>query len=546
MSLTVREALSMEVFQEAQVVAGHSGLGRSITWVNILEVLDEIDLLQEGDLLVTTAFGLTESTEGSQTLMARFAARNLAGLAIQTGYYLHEIPEFLIQQANECGLPLILLPKNLAFTDLTKAVLRRIVSRQLELLEFSDRMHRELTQIVLDNQGLDKLALVLAELLHRTIFIFDRELRYEASSDPHLEQNIKNLPEAFSNPRQNLISVPFSPLCRLEGTKATPALLLHPIRAGRKTYGYIAVLEKGDLQEQETIALSQAATVSALVMLKDLAVSEAEARIRGDFLDDLLGGSLLSEEALLRSAAATGFKVNLSYSLAVISLDGFLNESTEPTALGPTEFTHTLSRKLLTDVNRLLSNREHHPLTKVKGDMVVLLLQPLPGEAPDFYQPVLQSLHSELKKALQGLPISIGVSRPSASLRDIPRSYAEASKSLHIARVIWKQNTLAFYSDLGIYRLLLSAEQEELRTLYEETTLPLVDMDKNHKTELVRTAEVYLLTPGNLKEAAAALYIHRHTLRYRLQRLESILGLDLNDAEQRLRLQLGLMARHLL
>lgn len=541
MSLTVREALTMEIFQEAQVIAGHSGLGRSIIWVNILEVLDEIDLLQEGDLLVTTAFGLTEDTEGSKTLIAQFASRNLAGLAIQTGFYLHEIPEFLIQQANDCGLPLILLPKNLAFTDLTKAVLRRIVSRQLELLEFSDRMHHELTQIVLDNQGLDKLALVLANLLQQTIFIFDRELRYEAGSDPHLEQTVKHLAEAFPNPRQHLIPIPFSPLSRLKGTEASPPLLLHPILAGRKMYGYIAVVERTDLKEQETIALSQAATVSALVMLKDLAVSEAKARIRGDFLDDLLGGSLLSEDALLRSAVAAGFTLDLSYSLAVISIDASQTDITEPNPASPTQ-----NRKLLTTVNRLLSNRVHHPMTKMKRDAIVLLVQPLPGEAQDFYRPVLQSLHSELKKALNGLSISIGVSHPSGNLRDIPKSYAEASKALRIARVIWQQNTLAFYSDLGIYRFLLSAEPDELKTLYKETTLPLVEMDKKHKTDLVRTAEVYLRTPGKLQEAAAALFIHRHTLRYRLQRLETILGLDLNDAEQRLRLQLGLMARHLL
>lgn len=543
MSLTIQEALQLEVFQDTQVVAGHSGLGRRITWVNILEVLDEIDLLQEGDLLVTTAFGLAENVEWSQSLMAQLAKRKLAGLAIQTGYYMQEIPESLIQQANEHGLPLLLLPKNLAFTDLTKAVLRRIVSRQLELLEYSERLHHELTQIVLENQGLDKLALVLAGLVDRTILIFNREFQVEAVSDPLLAQEYGNRsPEAFPDLRKHLIPIPFSTLFQFSGNEVLPPLVLCPILTGRKTYGYIAVLGTTDLKEQEMIALSHGTTVCALVMLKDIAVSEAEARIRGDFLDDLLNGSLPSEEALIRRAEAVGYDVNKGYALAVIDIDPFRTDISEPTE---TDSQH-VKRKLLAAVNRLLSSRGYRHMAKMKRDAVVLLLQSEPSNGTDFYQRMTQFLHSELRKALQGLTISIGVSRPYRNLQDIPKSYEEADKALRIARLVWQQNAIAFYADLGIYRFLLSADPNELRILYEETALPLVEQDEKHKGELVRTAEVYLRSHGNIKEAAAELFIHRHTLRYRLQRIEAILGLDLDRADERLRLQLGLVARYLL
>lgn len=107
-------------------------------------------------------------------LVPYLARRGLAALAIQTGYYLDEIPHQLVRQCNRYGLPLLELPKSAGFADITKAILKKVVNRQMEMLEYAQRMHSRLTQVVLQNEGLPQIARVLSELLDAPIRIFDR------------------------------------------------------------------------------------------------------------------------------------------------------------------------------------------------------------------------------------------------------------------------------------------------------------------------------------------------------------------------------------
>ena len=112
MGITVRSALAIDVVAHTKVIAGETGLNREIKWVNVMELLDEVSSLQEGELLITTAFDLTDSPSLLDELIPYLAKRNLAGLAIQTGYYLDVIPPIIIQKCNEYDFPLLELPKH--------------------------------------------------------------------------------------------------------------------------------------------------------------------------------------------------------------------------------------------------------------------------------------------------------------------------------------------------------------------------------------------------------------------------------------------------
>ncbi|GEM_PF-5259344 len=136
--------------------------------------------------------------------------------------------------------------------------------------------------------------------------------------------------------------------------------------------------------------------------------------------------------------------------------------------------------------------------------------------------------------------IGIGRAYP---IYELPKSYREARQASEGPR--FQEQTTPFiqhFRDLGLYRLLYAVEDKrELVAFYRESIAPLVEHDRTYKHELLRTLEVYFQYEGNLTETAAALYIHRHTLRYRLQRVEQLTGLKLKKFEERLTLLLGLM-----
>jgi len=104
-----------------------------------------------------------------------------------------------------------------------------------------------------------------------------------------------------------------------------------------------------------------------------------------------------------------------------------------------------------------------------------------------------------------------------------------------------------YYDDLGLYRVLSDLrDRAELQRFYQETLGDLLEYDQEHDTELVRTLQVLFDENTNISQTARALYVHRNTLNYRLQRIAEISGYDLNDAETRLTLQLALRLHQLI
>ena len=105
------------------------------------------------------------------------------------------------------------------------------------------------------------------------------------------------------------------------------------------------------------------------------------------------------------------------------------------------------------------------------------------------------------------------------------------------------------FEETGAYRLLLPAMSEdpaELQRFHDETVAPLVAYDEQYETELVKTLESFLEADGNVAGTAAKLFTHRHTIRYRLERVRELTGLDVGSTDGRERLGLGLKAMRVL
>ncbi|KRF60291.1 PucR family transcriptional regulator ligand-binding domain-containing protein [Peribacillus butanolivorans] len=119
-------------------------------WVTIVAVIEDIYRLQDGEFLITTGFGLGENTEKRKEFEKLLSIGKLSGIAINTGFYLMEIPKSFITIANEFTLPLIEIPANINFSMITKELLVQIVNKQSQTFEYSLRIHQDITRLVLD------------------------------------------------------------------------------------------------------------------------------------------------------------------------------------------------------------------------------------------------------------------------------------------------------------------------------------------------------------------------------------------------------------
>lgn len=171
----------------------------------------------------------------------------------------------------------------------------------------------------------------------------------------------------------------------------------------------------------------------------------------------------------------------------------------------------------------------------------------VPGTGPDPSRRVAGSVRSELEAGLTGYQVTIALSRPTADPVDLHRAGAEALLAANVA--VARGDALLAFEETGSYRLLLPAMSEdpsELERFQEETVAPLIEYDIQYETELVRTLDTFLAVDGSVAKAAERLFTHRHTIRYRLDRVRELSGHDVGSTDGRERLSLGLKAMRVL
>jgi PucR family transcriptional regulator, purine catabolism regulatory protein len=177
------------------------------------------------------------------------------------------------------------------------------------------------------------------------------------------------------------------------------------------------------------------------------------------------------------------------------------------------------------------------------GEVVIIV----PGAEHSTAQRVAEAVLRELETSLPGYSLTVAISRPAPDPADVHRAGAEALLAANVAEA--QGTSLLAFEETGAYRILLPAMSEdpaELQRFHDDTVAPLIAYDEQYDTELLRTLESFLEADGNVAKTAQKLYTHRHTIRYRLERVRELSGLDVSSSDGRERLGLGLKAMRVL
>ena len=181
---------------------------------------------------------------------------------------------------------------------------------------------------------------------------------------------------------------------------------------------------------------------------------------------------------------------------------------------------------------------EHNP-----GQVVVLV----PDADGDAGRRASAAILRELESGLPGFTLAIGRSRKAGDPLDLQRAGNEALLAVNVVEGDSERSALA-YEETGTYQLLLPHMHDpaELRRFYEQTVRPLVAYDEQYETDLLGTLSTFLECDANVNATAARLITHRHTVRYRFERVRELTGLDVSSTDGREKLSLGLKAMRVL
>jgi len=505
-----------------ELCAGAEGEDRPIRWVHISELDDPTPWLSGGELLLTTGLGLVGASR-QRRFVALLDDHDVAGLGLGTGFEHKRVPKALMDEAEKRGMPLFEIPYEMPFIAITEHAFTALVNEHYAVLERGTQVHERLERLVIEGRGLEAVLGSLASAVGGTAIVQDasgREVsRHPAKGGPNAAA-LKALSAEIAARRATAALTPFEP----HHESLTSRALSVPV-SGRRGGGPVAwltvVSQREPLDEFERLTARQGAIVVGLELMRERVVRETERRLAGDLLAEALSGRLDTEE--LRGRLRP-FGIGGEAAVLVFDMDD--------TQAGE----QALERELADGgIPALVAT------TAAAGKP--LLCAVIDGRAGDPVD-VAATLRSGLSSPMGQVRAAASRRTPVGSLR---RAFHEARCALEATSLAdGDAPEVASHHDLGAFTLLLSLQDEDALRLYSDGLLePIERTEGEYGGELLRSLEAYIEHNGNWERAARDLYCHRHTLRYRIRKIEELTGRDLSRATDRIELWLALRAREL-
>jgi sugar diacid utilization regulator len=384
-------------------------------------------------------------------------------------------------------------------------------------LEQAREMLVTLTSVAAAGGGGQAIAEALHTMTGFTVAVEDQFGNALALASPDLPQPS---PRTASPVRAELLAE----IGRCSGPLRDHDRLITPVRGCDGVLGVLALFDPDRRAgRKEILALEHAAVMLAIDLAHRRDLARAELRLGGDLVGDLLTGT--HTESALARAAALGHDLRGPHQVLVVRWPGNRDEQCVVEAL------ERAARRC--QVDALVARRS--------GVVMVAALPDSWGARPRWPE-----LHRSLSQILPGMGGDIGVGGVRQSPSDLPHSYTEALHALAIRRRS-PEGGVTCFDELGVLRLLFAGDDDsEVDQFVRDWLGVLIDYDEAKGAELVSTLSQYYDHAGNYDGTAAALGIHRSTLRYRLTRIRELTGRDLGAVDCRLNLQVATRAWQIL
>jgi PucR family transcriptional regulator, purine catabolism regulatory protein len=398
-----------------------------------------------------------------------------------------------------------------------------------------DALHRALTQIVLEDGTLDNIAAEVARVLDVGVLVTSTDGRERAAAvtiDHRALLDERDLVDPTGRIRVERLSGQSVPLSTTAGGAEARS---QRVAAGGSDLARLIVAKlNGPITDDDVHALERAAAVAALLITRQEAITAVENKYQGDFLRDLFlhrtGGLPTSNEYVDEHAATFGWDLDRPLVVLCAEIDPL-----QPDAAPVSRLVRRQWQERFAAAWRQVTRGLDDTIPTVDFSSEVVVLLPVGDAVDDGHQVIERTVTAVAGDKGGGRrPFSVGVSRVASRLQDLPEAYAQAQRAVEVGRRVHGGGSTTFFDSLGLHRLIaLIPDQAELRSFAHDVLGPLAD-DTTEAADLRRTLQVLLDTNFNVAEAARSQFFHYNTMRYRVSKLERLLGPLSEDPHLRL------------
>ncbi|MFH8408101.1 PucR family transcriptional regulator [Streptomyces sp. NPDC018019] len=516
------------------VLAGADRLDTPVRWAHASELIDPVPYMEGGELLLITALKLdAEDPQETRRYVRRVAGAGVVGLGFAVGVNYEDVPAALVTAAAEEGLPLLGVPRSTPFIAISKAVSAAVAADQYRAVTEGFEAQRELTRAALGAEGPAELLARLAAHLKGWAALYDASGAVVAAAPDWAARRAARLGADVGRLRER--PAPASSV--VSEAAGDDRVELQSLGTGRRARGVLAVGTGAPLGTAERFAVHSAVALLTLTTERSRALQEAEQRLGAAVLRMLLAGE--PDHARAVAGRLYGGLLDAPFRVVVA----------EPVAAGGTEPAPPALDALADAMESAAARTGEAVLAVPEGGRLVVLAADggaaaeacaeyaAAAEARFGGQPMPSGRTARAEAGRSGEGLAVGLSAP-AGPRDTAHAYRQAEQALSVARR--RGRVLVEHEDVAAGSVLPLLADDAVRAFADGLLRALREHDATGRGDLVASLRAWLSRHGQWDAAAADLGVHRHTLRYRMRRVEEILGRSLDDPDVRMELWLAL------
>ncbi|MFC9545519.1 PucR family transcriptional regulator [Streptomyces sp. NPDC056956] len=515
------------------VRAGEDRLDVPVRWAHASELADPVPYMEGGELLLITALKLdAENPDAMRRYVKRLAGAGVVGLGFAVGVHYEDIPAALVEAAREEGLPLLEVPRRTPFLAISKAVSAAIAADQYRAVTAGFAAQRELTRHALSD-GPEGLLTALAAQVDGWAALYDASGAVVGTAPEWAGRRAARLTADVQRLRER--PAPASSV--VAGPEDEDRVELHSLGTGRRPRAALAVGTAAALGTAERYALHSAIALLTLTTERSRSLHAAEQRIGAAVLRMLLAGQ--PDHARAVAGDLYGGLLDAPFRIIVAETgpaSGARDRGeADPDALGA-----------LTEAVESAAARSGEAVLVVpEGDRLVVLAAD--GAAAVTACCDHAAAHEAARTGGAARPLVgadegdlvVGLSAPAGPIA-ASAAYKQAGQALSVARR--RGRVLVEHEQMAAGSVLPLLADDAVRAFADGLLRALHEHDATGRGDLVASLRAWLSRHGQWDAAAADLGVHRHTLRYRMRRVEEILGRSLDDPDVRMELWLALKA----
>ncbi|CAL9598533.1 PucR family transcriptional regulator [Streptomyces sp. enrichment culture] len=528
------------------VRAGEDRLDVPVRWAHVSELADPVPYMEGGELLLITALKLdAEDPAAMHRYVKRLADAGVVGLGFAVGVNYDDIPQALVDAARQEGLPLLEVPRRTPFLAISKAVSAAIAADQYRAVTAGFAAQRELTRRTLTD-GPEGLLAALAAQVDGWAALYDASGAVVATAPEWAGRRAAKLTADVQRLRER--PAPASSVVggaqNSEHPENADRVELHSLGTSRRPRSALAVGTAAALGTAERYAVHSAIALLTLTTERSRSLHEAGLRIDAAVLRMLLAG----EPDHARAVAGDLYGGLLDAPFRIAVAESPAAKAKAATAVQPTgdPAAETGGDPLgtLTEVVESAAARSGEAVLVVpEGERLVVLATDggaavaacvEHASALEAARPASESLAGGDEESLV-----VGLSAPSGPIA-ASAAYKQAQQALSVARR--RGRVCVEHEHVAAGSVLPLLADDAVRAFADGLLRALRDHDATGRGDLVASVRAWLSRHGQWDAAAADLGVHRHTLRYRMRRVEEILGRSLDDPDVRMELWLALKA----